>query len=146
MKHKRALLLTKNQKLDAHTNPREPLEEEEAEEEEAGNSPADLIDDIMLLNEEVEVQDAHVTSTRRKLQNLADILRQAQFEDIGKKEEYTASAELAMELVINFDRLKSLEEKLFKLVKSLGELQKRRDPTATPLHYMLQVPPSQVVV
>ena len=99
----------------------------------------------MLLNEEVEVQDAYVTSSRRKLQSLADILRLAQFEDIGKKEEHAASAELAMELAAHFVKLNSLEGILLKLVKSLGELQRRRDSTATPLHYMLQIPHSQVV-
>ena len=156
MNQKRELLLEKNLQLDSLSG--EPLNhpiseggrevEEEVEEEDSeggkpmGNSPAELIDDIMLLNEEVEVMDGHVTAVRKQLHCLNEVLRNAQFEDIGERDEHQASAELAIELVSRFARLKDLEVQLHELVRSLGELHKQHiGLTDTPLQYMLQLPP-----
>ena len=95
------------------------------EQDPEGISPADLIDDIMLLNEEVEVLDAHVTETRKQLQNLGEIVKCAQFEDIGERDEYQAAAELALELATRFEQLKEMEFKLHELVKSMEELRQQ---------------------
>ena len=112
---------------------------------EGGDTSADIIDDIMLLNEEVEVQDRHLTVTRRHLKALSEILKQARFEDICETDEHTASAELAIQLASEFTHLKQTEKKLHQVVTSLEGLRKELDPsaTATPLRYMLQLPPQQ---
>ena len=153
MNQKRELLLEKNLQLDSLSGDplNHPISEggREVEEEEdsegskpMGNSPAELIDDIMLLNEEVEVMDGHVTAMRKQLHCLNEVLRNAQFEDIGERDENQASAELAIELVSSFTRLKVLEVQLHELVRSLGELcRQHSDLTDTPLQYMLQLPP-----
>ena len=106
-----------------------------------GTSPADLIDDIMLLDEEVEVMDAHTSIVRRRLKNLAGTIMNAQYEDIGERDEHRASAELALELLSRFSQLKNMEFKLHDLVRSLEGLRKRHNYRGAPLQYMLQLPP-----
>ena len=157
MNEKRELLLEKNQLLDSlsaaapvagsflisETRKEEEKEEEGEGDEPMRNSSAELIDDIMFLNEEVEVMDGHVTAMRKQLKCLNEILRSAQFEDIGERDEHQAAAELAIELVSKFTQLKDLEFQLHEFVKSLEELRKQRsdDVMDTPLQYMLQLPP-----
>lgn len=157
MNTKRELLLEKNQLLDSLSaaapvpgpspiseGGKEEKEEgdEEGEDEPMRNSSPELIDDIMFLNEEVEVMDSHVTAMRKQLQCLNEILRSAQFEDVGERDEHQAAAELAIELVSKFTQLKDLEFQLHEFVKSLEELRKQHsDVMDTPLQYMLQLPP-----
>lgn len=113
-------------------------------EEGGGEDPvADLIDDIMLLNEEVESQDGHVTTMRRHLHSLAEVLQDAHLEELGERDEHAAAAKLALELVKTYSQLKTLEAKLLEQLQSIGD-QTNRDPLSTPLPYMLQLPPTQV--
>lgn len=105
---------------------------------------SDLYDDIILLNEEVDLLDSSVCRTRTHLKRLGEVLRYAQNEDMGGVDEYKAAAELAVDLVTQFAKLKGLEGKLNKLVDSISELQKNAHVNATPLSYMLQLPPYQV--
>ena len=113
-------------------------------EEGGGEDPvADLIDDIMLLNEEVESQDGHVTMMRRHLHSLAEVLQEAHLEELGERDEHVSAAKLALELVKTYSQLKTLEAKLLEQLQSIGD-QTSRDPLSTPLPYMLQLPPTQV--
>ena len=113
-------------------------------EEGGGEYPvADLIDDIMLLNEEVESHDGHVTTMRRHLHSLAEVLQEAHLEELGERDELTVAAKLALELVKTYSQLKTLEAKLLEQLQSIGD-QTSRDPLSTPLPYMLQLPPTQV--
>ena len=143
LKQNRELLLEKNRKLDDPTISTPSLDPEE-EMEDVGDEKSDLYDDIMMLNEEVELQDSHVCRVRGHLKKLGEVLRQAQNEDIGETDEYRASAELAVALVTQFAKYKGLERKLNKVVASITELQKKAEVDATPLSYMLQLPPTQV--
>ena len=144
MKQKRELLLQKNQTLDSVSKqPQHNNQDVDKEGEDNGGDVADLIDDIMLLNEEVESQDSHVTTMRRHLHSLAEVLQEAHLEELGERDEHAAAAKLAMELVKTYSQLKTLEAKLLEQLQSIGD-QTSRDPLSTPLPYMLQLPPSQV--
>ena len=132
-------MLQKNHQLDT-----EPPAGDDPDDMQEGNSPFDLYDDIMLLNEEVEVLDVHVSTVRGHLKKLSDILKHAQYEDVGETSEYSKAAELAISMVTQFATVKVLEGKLNNLVVSIRKLQKSRDSSATPLSYMLQLPPVQV--
>ena len=144
LKCKRELLLEKNQKLDAISSTANRLDPEESKDKNVEEDPlSELVDDIMLLNEEVESQDSHVTTLRRHLHSLADVLQQAHREELGERDEHQASAELALQLVKTYSQVKTLETKLLQQLESIGE-QMSRDPLSTPLPYMLQLPPTQV--
>ena len=108
---------------------------------EEGVSPGDVIDDIMLLNEEVEVLDEHVTIVRRQLKKLAEVISHAQYEDIGEQDEYEAAARLALELSSQYHHFKSLEAKLHEIVGSLEALRQEHGFSDAPLQYMMQLPP-----
>lgn len=104
-------------------------------------SPADLIDDIMLLNEEMEVMDANLMAVRGELKGLGEIVKTAQLEDIGERDEYQSAAELALELISCYTKLKDFETKLHSLLNSLEGLCKRRGYGGASVPYMLQLPP-----
>lgn len=110
-------------------------------EEDLDDENVDLYDDIILLNEEVELLDLNVCRMRGHLKKLGVVLRHAQNEDVGETDKYRAAAELAVALVTQFAKYKSLEGQLNKLVESISELQKKAGMNATPLSYMLQLPP-----
>lgn len=145
MKQKRELLLQKNQTLDSMSAQTQDDQDEDREGEVGGGEVpvADLIDDIMLLNEEVESQDSHVTTMRRHLHSLAEILQEAHLEELRERDEHVAATKLALELVKTYAQLKALEAKLLEQLKSIGD-QTSRDTLSTPLPYMLQLPPTQV--
>ena len=145
MKQKRELLLQKNQTLDSMSAQTQNDQDVDREGEVGGGEVpvADLIDDIMLLNEEVESQDSHVTTMRRHLHSLAEILQEAHLEELGERDEHVAATKLALELVKTYAQLKALEAKLLEQLKSIGD-QTSRDTLSTPLPYMLQLPPTQV--
>lgn len=152
LKQKRELLLEKNHTLDTlASTPQTPTVDtlqldttepnEPGEEQLEGISQADVIDDIMLLNEEVEVLDGHVTVVRKQLKTISEIAGHAQYEDIGERDEYEVAAQLALELTSKYQHFKSLEAKLHELVASLEALRKEHDFSDAPLQYMLQLPP-----
>ena len=139
-------MLQKNQMLDAlsTTTTQDLRQSDDKDEDEKEEDPvSDLIDDIMLLNEEVETQDSHVTTMRRHLHSLAEVLQHAHWEELGEKDEHQAAATLALEMVKNYTQLKKLETKLLQQLESIGQ-QMSRDPLSTTLPYMLQLPPKQV--
>ena len=139
-------MLQKNQTLDSlseQTRQNDQDVDKEGEEGGEENPVADLIDDIMLLNEEVESQDGHVTTMRRHLHSLAEVLQEAHLEELGERDEHVAATKLALELVKTYSQLKTLEAKLLEQLQSIGD-QTSRDPLSTPLPYMLQLPPAQV--
>ena len=148
LKEKRMLLLSKNHTLDSlastpqsttvdtfQLEPTDPLDLEE------GISYADVIDDIMELNEEVEALDDHVTILRKQLKTVSEIASHAQFEDIGEEDEYNVATDLALKLTSKYQLFKSLEIKVFDLVTSLESLRKEHSLSTTPLQYMLHLPP-----
>ena len=154
LKQKRDLVLEKTQQLDSLRSSQVQVVSmemggsgegsEEGEEEEGtleGTSPADLIDDIMLLNEEMEVMDSHLMDVRQKLKCLGEIVKTGQLEDTGEIDEFQSSAKLALDLVSCYSMLKNLESKLHNLLNSLEELRKRRGYGGAPVPYMLQLPP-----
>ena len=108
---------------------------------EVGESPADVINDIMSLNEEVVVLDEDVTLIRNQLKELAEIVSHAQYEDIGEEDEYEAAAKLSAELLSDYHHFKSIENKLHKIIQSFEELRQERGFSDTPLQYMMQLPP-----
>lgn len=131
--------------LDTISSPPCGLEQGNVKDNDIDEDPlADLVDDIMLLNEEVESQDSHVTTLRQQLHSLAEVLQHAHREELGERDEHVASAELALELIKTYSQLKTLETKLLQQLESIGE-QMSRDPLTTPLPYMLQLPPTQVL-
>ncbi len=121
-----------------------PQENNDTDTIDLGDEKLDLYDDIILLNDEVELLDSSVCRIRNHLKKLGEVLRHAQKEYVGETDEFRMAAELAVALVTQFARYKSLEGQLNKLVQSIGELQKRADINATPVSYMLQLPPVQV--
>ena len=136
-------MLQKNQTLDSMSEQTKQNDQDVEKEGKEGEPVADLIDDIMLLNEEVESQDGHVTTMRRHLHNLAEVLQEAHLEELGERDEYVAATKLALELVKTYSQLKILEANLLEQLQSIGD-QTSRDPLSTPLPYMLQLPPAQV--
>ena len=150
---KRELLLEKNTTLGEFSNTSPPtttantlqLEPAEAEgdqqQDEVGESPTDVINDIMSLNEEVEVMDEDITLVRKQLKKLAEVISHAQYEDIGEEDEYEAAAKLSGELSSDYHNFKSVESKLHEIVRSFEQLRQEKGFSDTPLQYMMQLPP-----
>ena len=140
------LLLEKNQQLNLSPAQSQELLEEEEEGVGEGegperNSSADLIDDIMFMNEDIDIHDAHVSRLKQHLQSLANILQTARIEDLKERDEYLVAAKLAMELASEIGRLHTQISELLKLVDSINQLQRSRHPSTTnSLHHMLQLP------
>ena len=108
---------------------------------EVSESPADVINDIISLNEEVEELDEDMMLIRNQLRKLADIVNHAQYEDIGEENEYETAAKLSVELLSAYKHFKTVETKLHGIVRSFEELRKERGFSDTPLQYMMQLPP-----
>lgn len=138
-------MLEKNRMLDdPNLTSSPPPQEDHTDAVDLEDEKSDLYDDIILLNEEVELLDSNVCRIRNHLKKLGEALRDAQKEDVGEKDEYRMAAELAVALVTQFAKYKSLEGQLNKLVESISELQRSADTNVTPVSYMLQLPPAQV--
>lgn len=150
---KRELLLEKNTTLGGFSNTSltatsvdtlqlEPTTTEgDRKRDEVGESPVDVINDIMSLNEEVEVMDEDMTITRKQLKKLAEIISHAQYEDIGEKDEYEEAAKLSAQLSSDYHNFKSVEGKLHEIVRSFEQLRLEKKFSDTPLQYMMQLPP-----
>ena len=110
-------------------------------EEGHGDSKTNLIDDIMFLNEEVDAQDEHVSGVRRHLQSLMAVLQSAKVEDLAGGEGLSQrGAGLALSLSKELGNLHMLMKALVEMVDSISQLQRNKQPSATQLHYMLQLP------
>lgn len=95
----------------------------------------------MFLNEEVDAQDEHVCGVRRHLQSLVAVLQSAKVEDLaGGDELQQRGAGLALSLSKELGNLHTLMKALVEVVDSISKLQRNKDPSATQLHYMLQLP------
>ena len=155
---KRELLLEKNTTLASlptslqltttvdtlQLEPTERIDEEEGAAEPVGESPDDVINDIMSLNEEVDVMNDDVSLLRTQLKRLADIVSHAQYEDIGEEDEYEVAAKLSVDLSSDYLHFKSVESKLHETIQSLEELRLKRGFSGTPLPYTMQLPPLRV--
>lgn len=131
------MLLEKNAQFDllpSSGSQSHDLKEEELEE---GESQTDLLDDIMLLNEEVDGEDEHLSMRRTRLHFLVSILQCAMAEEVGKKDEHQEGAQLAASLAGELSKLHTLMGALLVLVESISKLQRS---SVTPLHHMLQLP------
>lgn len=133
---KRQLLLEKNALLDLHSAGSQSHDLDMEGEE----SQTDLLDDIMLLNEEVDNEDEHLSSRRARLQSLVTILQSTLTEVVREKEGHEEGAELAVSLAAELSKLHTLVRKLLEVVESISKLQRNKEPGTTPLHYMLQLP------
>ena len=111
-----------------------------------GESPDDVIGDIMSLNEEVEAMDEEVTLARTQLRKLSDILTHAQYEDIGEENEGETAANIATKLSSDYSHFKNVVGKLHEIVQSLEGLRRKRGCSDTPLPYMMQLPPLRTAV
>lgn len=119
---------------------------QEEEEEEVGMvSSSDLIDDIMLLNDEVESQDVHLSIQRRRLHALTGIYQSVQGEEV-LGDEHRVGATLAVAIAAELGKLHALLQQLLDIVKAITDLQRKRFPSATPLHYILQLPTLVTVI
>lgn len=150
---KRRLLLAKNAELDLQHDPvshdpisydpvsHDPvshdLESSEVEGEELRVD--DLLDDIMLLNEEADAHDDHLSIVRRHLHSLAAILQCAKAEEVGEKDPYQSGAELALSLANELSSLHTTVQRVLELVDSVSK-QRRGKASLTSLHHMLQLP------
>ena len=143
LKGKREQLLEKNTLFDAleRTQEQEVGGAEEGEDQSRGNSPADLVDDIMLLNEEVEMLDGHVTMLLRRTQQLKEVHWSSSFEEVAEGAAQRSSAALALSLATCYSQLKSLHRQLHQLIASLEDHRKQYGFSTTPLQYALQLPP-----
>lgn len=112
---------------------------EEAEGEVKVDSRHDLFDDIMLLNEEVDAHDAHLSVIRCHLHSLAAILQSAKVEELGERDPDQVGAELALSLARELSALHRTVQKVLELMESISK-QRRKEDSLTPLHHMLQLP------
>lgn len=140
LKGKRGQLLEKNTLFDA-LEKTQAQEVGGAEDQFGGNSPADLVDDIMLLNEEVEMLDGHVTMLLQCTQRLKEVQRSCSFEELAEGAAQRSSAALALGLATSYGRLKFLHWQLHQLIASLEDQRKQYGFSDTPLQYALQLPP-----
>ena len=106
-----------------------------------GESPGDVINEIISLNEEVDDLDEDVTLIRSQVKKLAGIISHAQYEDIGEEDEYEAAAKIATDLSSDYLHFKSVETKLHEIIQSLEELRQEGSLSDTPLQYIMQLPP-----
>lgn len=139
---KRQLVLEKNQQLSIlpTLDKSQDLNEEEEEVEESPAQAADLIEDIMVLNEEVDALDGHLNGSRKRLESLTAILQSARAEELGEKDEHQEAAELALALAAELGKIHALVRDLLRQVDSITQLQRSRDPSTTALHHILQLP------
>lgn len=140
LKRKREQLLEKNTLFDA-LEAQEVGGAEEGEDKSRGNSPADLVDDIMLLNEEVEMLDGRVSILLQRTRQLREVQWNTGLEDGSEGAAQSSSAALALSLASGFSRLKSLHWQLHELIASLEARRKQYGFSDTPLQYALQLPP-----
>lgn len=144
---KRRLLLAKNAELQAVSHDpvshdpvsHDPVSLESEEEELRVDSRGDLLDDIMLLNEEVDAHDDHLSAVRHHLHSLATILQCAKAEEVAEKDPYQAGAELALSLANELGSLHATVQRVLELVDSVSK-QRRGEASLTSLHHMLQLP------
>lgn len=107
---------------------------------ESNDTTPDTLDDIMLLNNEVEQLDDHVTSLREHLQSLVELSRQGQMEEVNDQVTAENCYKDARELVKTYREFKSGQSKLHE------HLEKADNSSAGPdmgLAYLLQLPPLQ---
>lgn len=104
-------------------------------------SDDDSLDDIMLLNNEVEQLDDHVTLMRQHLQCLVEMNRRAQIEDVNEQVMVENCYKDANELVKVYKEFKSGQSQLHKCLEK-AENSDSGSPDMG-LAYLLQMPPLQ---
>ena len=111
------------------------------EEEHTWDSPTDIADDIMILNEEIETLDARVFSAAKRLGFLDKVVKNRIYEDMGELDEHESSIQLSRALVSAYEECKGLEAKLHSIATEFEVLRKRYNFTDAPISYMVQLPP-----
>ena len=106
---------------------------------ESDDTTPDTLDDIMLLNNEVEQLDDHVTSLRQHLQSLTELSRRAQIEEVNNQVTVENCHRDARELLKVYREFKSGQ---FKLHECLEKAENSSEPDMG-LAYLLQLPPLQ---
>ena len=142
LRQKRASLLEKTQLLEDLHSQTIPLDSSLAEDR-TWDSPTDITDDIMILNEEIEGLDSKVTSAATRLSFLDKVAKNCLYEDIGERDELQSSAQLSRALVSAYEECKGLETKLHKVAAAFETLRKEHNFTDAPIAYMVQLPPLQ---
>lgn len=140
LRHKRASLLEKTQQLEDLHSQTIPLDRSMAEEQ-VWDSPTDVADDIMMLNEEIEALDARLSSMATRLTSLDKVAKNCLYEDVGERDEHESSITLSGALVSAYEECKGLELQLHHIVAAFEALRKRHNFTDAPIAYMVQLPP-----
>eukprot|EP00731_Ephydatia_muelleri_P031059 Em0022g573a len=141
LRQKRASLLEKTQLLEDSHSHTIPLDQSNVEEEHTWDSPTDIADDIMILNEEIETLDARVSSAAKRLGFLDKVVKNRIYEDMGELDEHESSIQLSRALVSAYEECKGLEAKLHSIAAEFEVLRKRYNFTDAPISYMVQLPP-----
>lgn len=107
---------------------------------ESDDTTQDTLDDIMLLNNEIEQLDDHVTSLRQHLQSLVELRGQAQLEEVDDQVMDKNCHRDARELVKVYKEFKNGQ---FKLHEYLEQAENSGTGPDMGLAYLLQLPPLQ---
>lgn len=107
---------------------------------ESDDTTPDTLDDVMLLNNEVEQLDDHVTSLRQHLQSLIELSRRAQLEEVNDQMIVENCHKDARELVKIYREFKSGQ---LKLHEHLSKADNSGIGPDMGLAYLLQLPPLQ---
>jgi len=104
---------------------------------------SDTLDDIMILNDEVEQLDDHMTSLRQHLQCLMELNRRAQMEELSDQVMAENCQQDARELVKVYREFKSEQSQLHKYIEEAGKSINISTSSDMGLAYLLQMPPLQ---
>ena len=99
----------------------------------------DVLDDIMILNEEIEQLDEHMSALRLQLHHLMELNKMAQLEELNEPTMAENCKKYARQLVklhVEFKEEQSLLHKCMDKAESVNE-------SGTGLAYLLQMPPLQ---
>lgn len=107
------------------------------------DATSDTLDDIMILNDEVEQLDDHMSSLRQQLQCLMELNRRAQMEELNDQVMAENCHQDARELVKVYREFKSGQSQLHKYVEKAENSVNISTSSDMGLAYLLQIPPLQ---
>jgi len=99
----------------------------------------DVLDDMMILNEEVEQLDEHMTSLRLELHQLSELKKAAQLEELNERTMAENCKNYARQLVKMYTEFKEEQSLLHKCMDKAESV----NESGTGLAYLLQMPPLQ---
>lgn len=141
LRQKRTSLLAKTQQLDDSHSHTIPLDQSNVEDEHTWDSPSDITDDIMTLNEEIEALDARISSSAARLGFLDKVVKNRLYEDMGERDEHESSIQLSRALASVYGECKGMETKLHCIAAKFETFRKQYNFTDAPIAYMVQLPP-----